>query len=57
MTPSGKPVDMSTTSTHRHDMFIKRDFIDTSLGYVDSIGMSAVGEGDETKIIPALILI
>ncbi|EPC02729.1 hypothetical protein L861_10310 [Litchfieldella anticariensis FP35 = DSM 16096] len=48
---------MSTTSTHRHDMFIKRDFIDTSLGYVDSIGMSAVGEGDETKIIPALILI
>lgn len=33
-------------------MFTKRDFFDTSRGYVDGIDMTAATEGHEVKITP-----
>jgi len=49
--------DMSTASTGRRDMFMKRDFFDMSAGYVDGIDMAISVKRREVKIAAGLILI
>jgi len=49
--------DMSTASTDRRDMFMKRDFFDMSAGYVDGIDMAISVKRREVKIAAGLILI